>query len=69
MRPLVRAVISGSSNDPVARVTTVLIIILRYRNNLFHGVKWSYELAGQFENFTHANNALVTALDRHGQLN
>jgi hypothetical protein len=69
MRPLVRAVISASSDDPVARVTTVLIIILRYRNNLFHGVKWSYELAGQLENFTHANNALMTALDHHGQLN
>jgi hypothetical protein len=67
--PLVRSVIDGSKNDKIARVATVLIVVLRYRNNLLHGIKWSYELAGQLENFTHANNALMTALDHHGELN
>ena len=41
----------------------VLIIVYRFRNNLFHGVKWSYELQGQLENFTHANAALMQAIE------
>jgi hypothetical protein len=32
------------------------------------GLKWHYELADQLDNFTNANNALMTALDHHGQL-
>jgi len=59
--PLVRSVIDGSNNDPCP-------VIFRYRKNLFHGMKWSYELAGQLENFTSANNALMTALEYHGHL-
>ncbi len=66
--PLVRAVLDGSDNDPVRRVACVFIIILRYRNNLFHGVKWQYQLAGQRENFATANSALMKALDRYGDL-
>ncbi|MBB3808731.1 hypothetical protein [Pseudochelatococcus contaminans] len=66
--PLIRAVIDGSDNDPRDRVAAVLIIILRYRNNLFHGVKWQYKLAGQLGNFTAANTALMKVLDRHGAL-
>jgi hypothetical protein len=67
--PLIRSVIDGSNNDPCRRVATVLIVILRYRNNLFHGMKWQYdELAGQLDNFTNANNALMTALEHYGQL-
>jgi hypothetical protein len=65
---LVRSVIDGGNNDPCCRVATVFIIILRFRNNLFHGLKWQYELAGQLDNFTNANTALMAALDRHGQL-
>jgi hypothetical protein len=66
--PLIRSVIDGSSNDPSRRVATVFIVILRYRNNLFHGMKWQYQLAGQLDNFTNANCALMTALEHHGQL-
>jgi hypothetical protein len=66
--PLIRSVIDGSNNDPSCRVATVFIVILRYRNNLFHGMKWQYQLAGQLDNFTNANNALMTALEHHGQM-
>ena len=66
--PLVRAVIDGSDNDERRRVTAVLIIVFRYRNNLFHGVKWQYKLEGQLGNFTAANNALMKVLERHGAL-
>ncbi|MEQ9448788.1 MAG: hypothetical protein RLN70_07735, partial [Rhodospirillaceae bacterium] len=65
---LVRAVIDGSDNDPFSRMAAILIIIFRYRNNLFHGVKWQYELRGQFGNFATANIVLMKVLERHGRL-
>ena len=65
---LVRAVISGTDNDPRGCLAVVLIIIFRYRNNLFHGVKWQYMLAGQLGNFAAANTVLKKVLDRHGAL-
>ncbi len=39
---LVQDVLEGSINDPVSVLTAILTIILRYRNNLFHGLKWEY---------------------------
>ncbi len=65
---MVRAVIAGSNNDPRDRVAAVLIIVFRYRNNLFHGVKWQYKLADQLGNFTTANAVLMKVLDGHGAL-
>jgi len=65
---LVRGAIAGDNNNPRDRVAALLIIILRFRNNLFHGMKWHYELAGQLDNFDHANAVLMKALDQHGRL-
>lgn len=65
---LVRAVINGSDNDPCNCMAAALIVIFRFRNNLFHGVKWQYELAGQIKNFTVANNILIRVLEKHGEL-
>lgn len=65
---MVRGVLDGSDADPTHRVATALIIIYRYRNNLFHGPKWDYGLAGQYDNFSNANSLLMKTLDRHGQL-
>lgn len=48
--------------------SAMLIIVLRFRNNLFHGVKWQYELASQLDNFETANHVFMTALEQHGQL-
>jgi hypothetical protein len=66
--PLVRAVIAGADNDPASRLMAVLIVVLRYRNNLFHGVKWQYLLQDQLDNFTAANAVLMALLERHGAL-
>ena len=66
--PLIRAAFEGTDDTPFARAAAVFIVIYRYRNNLFHGAKWDYNLAGQLENFTCANAALMIALDRHAQL-
>jgi len=67
--PLVRSVIDGSNRNPRDWVAAIFIIIMRYRNNLFHGLKWQYQLAGQLDNFSNANSALKKALEQHGQLN
>lgn len=66
--PLVRAVIAGADNDPANRLIAILIIVFRYRNNLFHGLKWQHQLQGQFDNFTTANKVLMRVLDQHGGL-
>ena len=65
---LVEAVISGANNDPRDRMLALLMIVWRLRNNLFHGAKWAYGIAGQCENFTHANAVLMRLLEEHGEL-
>jgi hypothetical protein len=65
---LVRAVIDGSNNDPILRVGVIHNIVLRFRNNLFHGVKWQYQLQGQLGNFQNASATLMKTLERHGDL-
>lgn len=65
---VVQSVLDGSNNDPRDRLLTVLMIVWRFRNNLFHGEKWTYQLQGQHPNFTNANTVLMRLLERHGQL-
>jgi len=62
---LVRSVLSGEVAEPRNRVLALLIIIWRLRNNLFHGMKWAYELRDQRENFRHANATLMRVLERY----
>ncbi|WP_369051395.1 hypothetical protein [Burkholderia gladioli] len=64
---VVQSVLDGSNDDPRDRLLTVLMIVWRFRNNLFHGAKWAYQLQGQRSNFTHANAVLMRLLERHGQ--
>ncbi|MBA8903180.1 hypothetical protein [Phyllobacterium sp. P30BS-XVII] len=65
---LVRSVIDGSNSDPRDRLLTLLLIVWRFRNNLFHGEKWTYRLQDQLQNFAHANAVLMRLLEQHGQL-
>ena len=62
---LVRRVLNGEDGALENIAATVLIIVYRFRNNLFHGLKWSYNLQGQLENFMHANKALKRAVELH----
>lgn len=62
---LVMSVISGASNGPVEVLQTLLLVCYRLRNNLFHGVKLQYGIAGQLENFQHACGILMAVMDRH----
>lgn len=66
MPDLVAAVISGANQDVRDGVLTLLLIVWRLRNNLFHGEKWAYWLEGQRDNFDHANAVLIRILERHG---
>jgi hypothetical protein len=45
----------GEAADLSEVAAALLIIVYRLRNNLFHGVKWAYEIQGQLENFNHGN--------------
>lgn len=65
---LVEAFLRGENTNPTECVSALLIIVYRLRNNLFHGAKWDYGIRGQLGNFTHANNALMRALETHGHL-
>jgi len=62
---LVKKVLAGEDAAPEEIAAAALIIVYRFRNNLFHGVKWSYELQGQLDNFTHANAVLMQAIELH----
>jgi hypothetical protein len=64
-KTLVESVVRGQSSDEVEILSAILIIVLRLRNNLFHGTKWSYGLQGQYQNFCSANNVLMTVIDLH----
>ena len=63
---LVRAVLARKNSNPADCVAVLLIVVLRLRNNLFHGVKWAYGIRGQLTNFTNANAALMAALEIEG---
>ena len=66
---LVMRVLKREDAESEEIAAAVLIIVYRFRNNLFHGVKWSYELQGQLDNFAHANTALMQAIELHDVLN
>jgi hypothetical protein len=65
-KPLIEKVIKGQSTDDAEILSAMLIIVMRLRNNLFHGVKWSYGIHGQFKNFKNANNILMAVMALHG---
>ncbi len=65
---LVLSVLKGENTNTADSVAALLIVVFRLRNNLFHGVKWAYGIQGQRENFTHANAALMSALETQGYL-
>ena len=57
--------IRGQTSDEAEILSAVLIVVLRLRNNLFHGEKWTYGIKGQLDNFRNANNVLMSVIDLH----
>lgn len=66
---LVSAVLKGENTDIAEIVTAILTIVYRYKNNLFHGMKWIYNLKGQTENFNKANRILARAIEINRECN
>jgi len=54
----VRDVLLGQIGDDASKIIAIGIIIYRFRNNLFHGLKDIRQLHGQIENFYFANKYL-----------
>ena len=65
---LVCAVLKGENTNHADVVAALLIVVLRLRNNLFHGVKWAYGIRNQLANFINANTTLMAALEIHDRL-
>jgi hypothetical protein len=62
----VRAVLEQKDASPKAQLLFALLIVWRFRNNLFHGTKWTYTLKDQRTNFELANALLMAAIDMSG---
>ncbi|MFA9187573.1 hypothetical protein [Flavobacterium magnesitis] len=56
------AVLSRQVATPREILEALLLILLRFRNNLFHGNKQIVNLNTQVSNFTHANRLLADVL-------
>jgi len=63
----IKDVLEGRENSINNVVTAMLIIILRYRNNFFHGLKWAYEFNDQLANFQTANSLLMKMIEINKQ--
>ena len=53
----------GNENDRKAKLLASLLIIFRYRNNLFHGEKWTYNFLEQEENFIKSIQLLKSCIE------
>jgi hypothetical protein len=62
-RDLVEQILRRDATDPTSITTGLLIIAFRYRNNLFHGLKWAYALEDQLGNFQNANAVMKKAIE------
>lgn len=64
---LVNEVLLGNLTRPWERLAGALLIVYRYRNNLFHGPKWEYDIQGQQSNFETATALLIEVLEMKGR--
>ena len=60
---LVEEVLLGVNNNPNDIILAAAIIVYRFRNNLFHGIKNIPNIDQQRENFETANRFLMTYID------
>jgi len=62
-KDLVENVLLGKNNDIKDIVLSLIIIVYRLRNNLFHGIKSLHEINGQVDNFKNANGILMKVIE------
>jgi len=60
---LVLSVLKGQESHIPSIVLALLLIVYRFRNNLFHGIKWAYALDEQTDNFEQANRLLAKLIE------
>jgi hypothetical protein len=60
---LVQDVLLGNITDTASVLTAILIIVLRYRNNFFHGLKRKYGFQKQLQNINQANSLLAKIIE------
>jgi hypothetical protein len=63
---LVRDVLLGENNQDKDVALACLIVVFRYRNNLFHGIKEINELGSQSELFERSSRLLAQVLEAKG---
>ena len=61
-------VLRGIETDLGNILAVLLIIVYRYRNNFFHGIKWAYNFRDQLDNFTNANRLLSMLIKLNSQV-
>lgn len=64
-REFVRQVLLGELTGVRDILLAIVIIVYRFRNNLFHGLKDIQEIDQQHSNFETANSFLMTFLDQY----
>jgi hypothetical protein len=64
-RQLVESVLLGQDIEPSNKLACCLIIILRFRNNYFHGIKWAYQFRDQQDNFETSITLLIHCIDKY----
>lgn len=64
---LVQDVLLSNENAVENKLACCLIIILRFRNNYFHGIKWAYQFREQQESFERSCCLLTWCLDKYAQ--
>jgi len=60
---LVKNVLLGKSTTKKDILSALLIIVYRFRNNLFHGLKWADQFRDQFSNFKTSNDLLMKYME------
>lgn len=64
---LVLSVLSGTPSSSAESLAAILIIVLRFRNNFFHGIKWAYNMKEQQENFERSSQLLQKCMSFAGK--
>lgn len=62
-KELVERVLLGTDTDPKNIILAITIIVYRFRNNLFHGLKEIQNIDQQDQNFEVANSFLTILID------
>lgn len=62
---LVKDVLLGNEQEQNAQIEAIIVIIGRYRNNLFHGIKEIASIDLQKDTFEIANKFLMTILENN----